>query len=245
MTGMKPLSFPQGVNSPEEKKSHFPFASTPPAQPDQPPAPRPVDSATRMKQLEVMLQEAQGRAEIVEKEAYDKAYLAGEKAGMALGKKRAEQILESLEVSLQDVEGSLTSIEQAFAEAAMDIARHIAEKIIGSAIEQDQAKLLQIALHAAAQLPDTSALRIAVSSDDYASFKRLLDESESIAILTADDSTASGSCRIVSEQQDILIDPIAAVAIYMEQLTPAMLNEMSQRSEKNIQRPEDDDTIVD
>jgi len=200
-----------------------------------------------MKQLEQMLQEAQGRAEIIEKEAYDKAYLAGEKAGMTLGKKRAEQILESLEETLQGVEASLASIEQTFAEAAMDIARHIAEKIIGSTIEQDHGKLLQVALQAAAQLPDTSALKIAVSSEDYASFKRLLDDSESLAVLTSDDATASGSCRIVSQQQDILIDPVAAVASYMKQLTPAMLSEMSQRAASNIPRPEDgnDDTTAD
>ncbi|MES0371706.1 MAG: hypothetical protein ABUK11_05450, partial [Mariprofundaceae bacterium] len=45
----------------------------------------------RMDQLEKMLQEAQGRTETVEREAYDKAYNAGEKAGLVLGGKRAEQ----------------------------------------------------------------------------------------------------------------------------------------------------------
>ncbi|WP_227819363.1 FliH/SctL family protein [Mariprofundus micogutta] len=205
-------------------------------------APRSVDSATRMKQLEQMLHEAQGRAEIVEKEAYDKAYLAGEKAGMALGKKRAEQILESIEESLHGVEASLAPIHQAFSEAVFDVARHIAEQIVGKAIEQDHSKLLKIAEQAAAQLPDTTELKVAVSVDDYASFKRLLEESNSLTVLTSDINTANGTCRIVSAQQDILIDPVAAVAGYLEQLAPAMLSETADMDDKINKRSDDGQT---
>ncbi len=244
MTGMKPLSFPQGPTIAKENKGTFPFSSALTVE-QQPSAPRPVDSATRMKQLEQMLQEVQGRAEIVEKEAYDKAYLAGEKAGMALGKKRAEQILETLEESLKGVEGSLLTIQHAFSEAAMDIGRHIAEQIVGHVIEQDHSKLLKIAYQAAAQLPDTSELKIAVSSDDFVSFKRLLDDSDRIAILTSDSTTASGTCRIVSAQQDILIDPIAAVASYLDQLSPAMLKEITDNDETNSERPNDEQSDQD
>jgi len=239
MTAMKPLSFPQGPTIAEANKGDFPFSSALTVE-RQPSAPGPVDSASRMKQLEQMLHEVQGRAEIVEKEAYDKAYLAGEKAGMALGKKRAEQILQTLEASLRGVEASLSSIEHNFSEAALDIAQHIAEQIVGSEIEQDHSKLLEIALQAAAQLPDTSELCIAVSHDDFTSFKRLLDDSDSIAVLTSDSATASGTCRIVSAQQDILIDPIAAVAGYLDQLSPGMLKETTDNDEEISERSDDE-----
>ena len=225
MSGMNPLSFPQAADSVTENKSSFPFAP----HAIQPAQTAPVlDGAARMKQLEQMLQEAQGRAEIVEKEAYDNAYLAGEKAGMTLGKKRAEQLLESVQETLQDAGSSLTGIQHAFADAAIDIAKHIAEQIVRSAIEHDYSKLLDIAQQATAQLPDTSQLKIAVSPDDFASFKRLLEESESLGVLSIDNTVNSGTCRIVSAQQDILIDPVAAVSSYLEQLSPAMLNEIEE-----------------
>jgi len=236
MSGITPLSFPQAADSVTEKKSSFPFAPQP-AQTAQP-APA-LDSSARMKQLEQMLQEAQGRAEIVEKEAYDNAYLAGEKAGMALGKKRAEQILESVQETLQNAGSSLAGIQHAFADAAIDIAKHIAEQIVGSAIEQNDNKLLDIAQQAAAQLPDTSQLKIAVSPDDFASFKRLLEESKSLETLTVDNTVSSGTCRIVSAQQDILIDPVAAVSGYLEQLSPVMLNEIETPAKE---QPEDGKT---
>jgi len=233
---MKPLSFPSDTASPAQVKSSFPFnAST-----TQATQPQGLDSNARMKQLEQMLQEVQGRAEIVEKEAYDNAYLAGEKAGMALGKKRAEQILEAVQETLQGAEDSLDTIQHAFSDAAMDIARHVAERIIGGEIEQHQEKLLHIAQQAAAQLPDTSDLKIAVSSDDFASFKRLLEESESLEVITVDESISSGTCRIVSAQQDILIDPVGAVTEYIDQLSPTMLTATSRQPETENDRPEDE-----
>jgi len=112
-----------------------------------------------------------------------------------------------------------------FAEPALDVALHFAEKIMNEALESDASRLWNIAAQAAAQLPDTTGLRIAISPDDYAVFKRLLDESELMAILTSDDTIQPATCRIISIQQDILIDPVAAVANYMEQLRPEMLTE--------------------
>jgi len=241
MSGIKPLSFPQGAAPAAEQQSSFPFSAATAHATAQSQV---IDSATRMKQLEEMLQEVQGRAEIVEKEAYDSAYLAGEKAGMALGKKRAEQILESVQETLQDANASLASIQYAFSDAAMDIARHIAEQIVGNAIEQEPGRLLNIAEQAAAQLPDTTDLKVAVSADDFASFKRLLDESESLAVLTADSSIPSGTCRIVSSQQDILIDPVAAVSAYLDQLQSAMLSNPADQAEKESDDRHDDESSI-
>lgn len=230
MNNINPLYFPEHQDLVNKPKSEFPYNSPPIV--NQPPVAA-ASGADRMKQLEQMLQEAQGRAEIIEKEAYDKAYLAGEKAGMALGKKRGEQILESLQETLQDAEQSIDDIKHGFAEAALDIAQHLAEAIIGNTLEKEHRQLWQIAQQAAAQLPDTSELRIAVSPDDLISFKRLLDESPSSTLLSSDDSVHCGTCRIISSQQDILIDPVAAVEGYMAQLRPDMLQE----SEVIVEQP--------
>ncbi len=224
MSRLTPLSFPYDQQLDQTLPDAFPY---PPIgeQPGPDTAPA-AGSANRMQQLEAMLKEVQGRAEIVEKEAYDKAYLAGEKAGMALGQKRAEQILETLQQSLQGVETELTEIRGAFAEAVVDVAGFIAEQIVGDAVTADQSHLWAMAKRAAAQLPQLGDLSVAVSPDDYVAFKRLLDDEEQrLMPLVSDPAVAAGTCRIISSQQDILIDPVAAVTAALEQLRPLLLQE--------------------
>ncbi|WP_167631897.1 FliH/SctL family protein [Mariprofundus ferrooxydans] len=228
MSELKPLIFPADVREATQHAAAFPFT----------PANRTSQHTSsvadnRMQQLEQMLQEAQGRAEIVEKEAYDKAYLAGEKAGMTLGKKRGEQILETVQASLKEAEHDIATLRSAFAEAAMDVAEHIAEQIIGRSLAHDRSALLDIARQAANQLPDTSKLHIAVSADDYATFKRMLDDDDTTAVLRADPTVTTGTCRVISADQDILIDPVGAVAGYLSQLQPLLLGQVQSPANKD------------
>lgn len=225
MSTLTPLSFPQGKNTSDHPTNGFPYPSISGArhQAGQPA----VNSVNRMQQLETMLKEVQGRAEIIEKEAYDQAYLAGEKAGMALGKKRGEQILNTLQDSLQGAEGLLVEIQGSFAEAAMDVAGFIAKKIIADAVQEDKSRLWQIAKQAAEQLPNATDLRIAVSPDDFFTFNRLLEEEGNVTLLSSDAAVKSGTCRIISTQQDMLIDPVAAVESYLNQLRPTLLHASS------------------
>ncbi|MDQ6970669.1 MAG: FliH/SctL family protein [Mariprofundus sp.] len=218
---LTPISFPEDPHSDHHAAKHssvFPYTPI-----DEDPVVHVSTNANRMQQLENMLKEVQGRAEIVEKEAYDKAYLAGEKAGMVLGRKRGEQILEALQETLQEAESSLLNMQQSVAEATMDVAQHLAEHIVGNTIQTDPAALLNIAQQAAAQLSDPTGLRIAVSPDDYSSFKRLLEDEPALLPLHSDTTVKSGSCRIISSQQDILVDPVAAVDSYLKSLRPALL----------------------
>ncbi|NWF37683.1 flagellar assembly protein [Mariprofundus sp. NF] len=231
MNTINPLSFREEINPNITDKGAFPYRTV--TDTGRAAEAQPLAGVDRMKQLEKMLQEAQGRAEVIEKEAYDNAYLAGEKAGMALGQKRAEQLLESIQETLQGAEKSIDEVKLAFAETALDVAQHIAEKIIAETLDTDRSKLWQIAEQAAEHLPDTSGLRIAVAPADHAIFKRLLDESELMAILTSDDAIQPATCRIISIQEDILIDPVAAVANYMDQLRPELLTETVVTPESN------------
>ncbi len=225
MSKITPISFPEDRHATASPTSSFPYAAI-----DGGHAAGMAQGAngmSRMQQLEAMLHEAQGRAEIIEKEAYDKAYLAGEKAGMALGKKRGEQLLAALQESLQDAGDELAEIRHAFADAAMEVAEFVAVQIVGDALNNDRERLWEIARQAAASLPDASGLRIAVSPDDYELFKRLLESDPSMATLSSDASIASGSCRIISSQQDMLIDPLGAVRACLDQLRPALMQPAS------------------
>jgi len=234
MSTLIPLSFPEETNDSDRHAGKFPYA--PIGDERNPGAQSTAGGVHRMQQLEAMLKEVQGRAEIVEKEAYDKAYLAGEKAGMALGKRRGEQILVTLQESLKDTGISLAAIQDSFAEAAMDVAGFIAKQIVADAVQDNKTRLWNIAKQAAAQLPDATALTIAVSPDDFFAFKRLLEESDSLAILSSDAAIGNGTCRIISSQQDILVDPVAAVDSWLDTLGPPLLLASGQQH-----RPEQSD----
>jgi len=225
MTTLNPLTFPEEKNTSGHQVSVFPYASIG----DSSSGAQPVAGGVhRMQQLEAMLEEVQGRAEIVEKDAYDKAYLAGEKAGMALGQRRGEQILDSLQESLKDSGDALTSMQQSFAEAAMHVAGFIARQIVTDAVQDNNAVLWDIAKQAAEQLPDATDLHIAVSPDDFFAFKRLLEDSDSLTVLISDAAIQSATCRIISNQQDILVDPVGLVDAWLDTLGPNLLSASQQ-----------------
>jgi len=200
-----------------EKISHSPF---PPLGMMPMPAEIPPTTAVaatsaeelRMQELERMLQEAQGRAELMEREAYDKAYATGEKAGMALGEKRAEQTLESLALFVGQAEEKLKGLEEVCAEAALDIAQAVVQHVLGGMDEQRHAMLFSAVEKAALQFPDLSGLKLLVHPEDLQVFEGLLDASKFEGWrIKASHEVEVGCCRLLSHQQDIQIDPHAAV----------------------------------
>jgi len=173
----------------------------------------------RMQELERMLQEAQGRAEIMEREAYDKAYAAGEKAGMALGAKRAEQSLEHLDVFLQQAEAQVRSLSDACNDTVLDIAQAVIEHVLGELGEQRYEMMLTAVQRAALEMPSVSDLLLLVNPDDMRVFERLMEEGNiGQWRLRAQADVPSGCCRLISQQQDIQVDPEQAVKTTLEQL---------------------------
>jgi len=166
----------------------------------------------RMQELENMLKEAQNHAEVMEREAYDKAYAAGEKAGMALGEKRAEQILTSLKELLEQAESELQKLEEQSVDVVMDIAQVILMHVLGKPGEQQQ-DMLQAAINQAdIQFASLIHLTMLVHPDDMQSFERMMDEEKIKQYrLQSDINVAVGSCRLLSVDQDMLIDPSEAM----------------------------------
>ncbi len=160
----------------------------------------------RMTELENMLNEAQSRAAIVEQEAYDKAYAAGEKAGLALGEKRAEQIIETMEEVVSQAKQELHHLQTKSVAVVIEIAEMIVSKVMG---EQDISQRLEKAVAQALEqlnLETHLNLVLAVHPKDLAMFARMMDLPEKIK-LRAYEQVKQGSCKLLSSDQDILIDP--------------------------------------
>lgn len=174
-----------------------------------PPAQAPQD---RVRELEQMLAEVQDRTAALEREAYDKAYAAGEKAGLALGQKRAEQLLEQMQQVLQRAEGELAQMRTSFVEAALDTAMALCQWLLGEMGDEMRERLLAKAEAAAHSLPEMTGFILAVPAEEFARFERLLAGKKLATALIADTNLSPGSVRIFGKQHDVLIDPQVALA---------------------------------
>jgi len=175
---------------------------------------------SRMQQLERMLREVQGRSELIERETYDKAYAAGEKAGLALGRKRAEQSLQELSDTLAAADAQLRQMERQLSEAAIDIAELVLAQLLGEVTRSDRARLLASVRRAATLLPHTEGLSLALHPDEIEAYGRLLGDEQphNRWRLLADPTLAPGSCRLLSRHNDLTIDPQQALGEAMAQV---------------------------
>ena len=168
--------------------------------------------ADRLRQLEEMLARNQEKTNEIEREAYDKAYIAGEKAGLELGRKRAEQLLVQMQEMLEKCEAELDNLRSSMFEAVVDISGALAEWLIDKITTEDKARLLEMAKKTASSMPDMTDMKIAVHPEDFAHIKTLLDESEDDAPpLIPDPGVKQGSVRIFNKAREALIDPIGAI----------------------------------
>lgn len=207
-----PIERVEGISRPLSKSPFPVFGAAASAMPEVTAAQITGADVQRMDQLEKMLKDVQGRAEVVEREAYDKAYVAGEKAGLALGEKRAEQIIEAMEACLKRAENEAVAMRQSCVDAVVDISQLIVEQLVGELLEQHKEMLFKAAKRAAEQLPEVTDLRVAVNPDDMEMFERLMQEERPEWHLHADSAVTTGTCRLVSKHQDAFVNPVQAVA---------------------------------
>ncbi len=166
----------------------------------------------RLRQLEQMLSGNQERAVEKEREAYDKAYAAGEKAGLALGNKRAEQILDQMQQILDAAKSQLDEIRRSACESIMDISGAVSTWLIGEITEDERGRLLEMAKKTANELPEMSDMKIAVHPDVFVQVEKLLDGSDFQHPMIADSRVKPECIRIFNKTQDVLIDPATSVA---------------------------------
>ena len=202
----------------------FPYRNFTPAPLQEAPVAPPQPQVNRLEQLEKMLAEKHAFDESKEREAYDKAYMSGEKAGLALGQKRAEQILEKMQL-LQDQAGQqLDEIRTGMCEAVLDIGIALAEWIVGEMTTAERGRLLAMAERASHSLPKLGGMVMLVHPADFAQFEKLIADSDFRPTLRTDGSIRPGSVRLANEEQDILIDPSASIAEAVAQLKKELLS---------------------
>jgi len=171
----------------------------------------------RLRLLEEKLSQHQKRAGEIEQEAYEKAYAEGEKVGLELGGKRAQQILAQMQQILDDTTNQLAEIREHASDAIIDISGAIAEWIVGEITDKEHERLLQIARDASRKFPGAEPLKIALHPDDLTSVQRLPADSEQEIPLISDESMTPGCVRIFTRSRDALLDPHACVEDFLRE----------------------------
>ncbi len=208
-----------------QEKVPFPYGDFASHQPEKTSGKVSELSATgRLQQLETMLAEKHSFDVNLEREAYDKAYLSGEKAGLALGQKRAEQILEKIQQLQEQTQQQLDEIINTMGEAVIDISGILAEWLVGDITTDDRARLLTMAESAVRSFPEIDKMVMVLHKDDFSQFEKLLSKSDFKPHLVTDNSVKPGCIRIASEVQDILIDPRVPIAEAVAQLKKDLLS---------------------
>jgi flagellar assembly protein FliH len=107
------------------------------SQPEDPPLEEENGGITREDQAEAVLEEARQRAVQIEREAFEKGFAQGEKAGREMAERSCETTLQALDATLsrlQDIDGGRSAQME---EEVVRLALHVARKIMQRDVQTD------------------------------------------------------------------------------------------------------------
>lgn len=170
----------------------------------------------RAAELERMMVQLQDKAAMAEREAYNKAYKLGEQAGLELGKKKAEKILQQMIELKQKVEDDISGLSDVLEQNVLGLARVAVLKILGE-LDANTNQLLPLMIRRAIQecelINPRGKLRIALNINDLEKVRAILGQDYPELDHLIDADLPQGEARIYSD------DGVTVVAL------KAVLNE--------------------
>ncbi len=156
-----------------------------------------------------VIRDAKKKAEILEREGYEKGFVQGEKDGYEIGIKKAEQIINRLNKLLNEMQGFKREIVKRFEKEILDLIFEISKKIINFKIENDADSLKYTILKAMKYCADEYKIRIKLNPEDYEiikgfNIKYITDQEDNRKIeLIVDDNVDRGGCIISTFSGDL------------------------------------------
>lgn len=145
----------------------------------------------------------------IEREAYERGFETGEKAGLAMGEEKAKIILEKIENLLKDLltlrKKMLTDLQSEIIELATSIAR----KIILRELETEPETLLNMTKEALMKIERTGPITIKINPSLYNLFMRLKPELQNLhedLIFDVDPSISAQGTIVVGPQEEVSTD---------------------------------------
>ena len=133
----------------------------------------PSDSKNKTEQLlqeiedrEKYIKQMTGKTDSLEKEAYEKGFAQGEKAGMELGEKRFDSILKGFTETLEGVRKIKEEVYRNSEQEMMELVLAIARKIIQKEVSTDRKIILDIVKAALKYVADQEDIRVRLNPSD-------------------------------------------------------------------------------
>ena len=111
-------------------------------------------------------------ADRIEREAYEKGYATGEKAGFEMGEQKAKVLLDKLEALLQDVTTLRTRIVKEIEPQCVELSVGIARKILIKELTVQPAEIVKMAREGLLKLERTGQITIKVNPALYEFFTK-------------------------------------------------------------------------
>ena len=156
-------------------------------------------------QADTILQESQLKAAEMDKEAYEKGFSGGEKAGKEVGEKMVEALLKQYSQTLDDLANLRKQIFTASEREVIKLSLEIARKVVKREVTIDEEVILALVKVALNRLGEESVMTIRVSPRDYQSILRYSNSQGKTSPLHAgitlveDAMISRGGCLVETE----------------------------------------------
>ncbi len=155
------------------------------------------------------IKDAQGKAAILEQEAYEKGFAQGERDGLELGEKKAAKSVEKIEALFMESIPLKDEIIKQHESEILDLIFAIAGKIVYHQVEFDESTVKDTILNALKLSVQKSKIVIRVNPEDYDFVEKLrpdlfakFNEVKSI-IISSDQSISRGGCFLETPGGDV------------------------------------------
>jgi len=167
------------------------------------------DNYKKRKEAEDIVKEAEEKATLLEREAYEKGFAQGEKDGLDLGEKKALKVVENTENFFTEMSNLKKEILKQYERQILELIFSIAKKIIHHQIGSDEKAIEDTVLKALHLAVEKSKIALRVNPEDFDHVERLrpeffakFKELKSI-VVTSDPSITRGGCFLETPYGDV------------------------------------------
>lgn len=147
--------------------------------------------------------------EEIEREAYERGFEAGEKAGLAMGEEKAKILLSRIEASLEEVVSLRKRILRELQEDVIELAVTMARQIILRELHTEPETLFNMAKEALMRIERSGQITIKINPSLYNLFLRLRPELQSLhddIVFDVDPSIPSLGTLIIGPEEEVSTD---------------------------------------
>ena len=154
-----------------------------------------TDPESVQQQCERLIQEAQLKVSEIEKEAYEKGFSEGQKAGGEVGERMAESLLKQYSASLDALNKLRKELFSTSEREVIRLSLEIARKIIKHEVAIDEELILTLVKVALARVADQALITVRVNPKDY----HFIERHHAAGLGATDGRSLSESVKLVED----------------------------------------------